>query len=392
MKFINMINHSIWVKLSLALLISLMILPLSSHAFFGSKIENFSADQVVISPDGKVMSTSKLYFTKDAYRIDGLPMAGPGGMARNLTILGFKKQNKQYIYNHDKKLFFESPLDENGMLEKMKSSDNIDSEKILGKEKVSGYKCVKKEVTRTMTMMGTKITTTQIEWQNDKFEFPLRIQQEAGYMTEFRNIDKGKASKKLFQRPVGYKKVTNMMAVMGMDIAAMVRQERALDDKDEQEAAPQANIENMNAEDMMAKIQQAMGEDADPEQMNKMQQIMAQAMNQAKQINMNKGAAEGLWQIIPKRPGDEVGSEIKSPNIYTVTMGSNASLQQVFTFYQQKLKSKGWQDGGTFIQDGMGTCTMMKGQQMLTIAWADNPGMEGNYKLFYNLKLRGPNI
>ena len=29
---------------------------------------------------------------------------------------------------------------------------------------------------------------------------------------------------------------------------------------------------------------------------------------------------------------------------------------------------------------------------MLTISWVDNPGMEGNYKYFYNLKLTGPNI
>jgi len=205
-------------------------------------------------------------------------------MTQNLTILGFKKQNKQYIYNHDKKLFFESQMDEDGMLEKMKSYENVDSEKVLGKEKVSGYKCVKKEMTRTMTMMGRKITTTQIEWWNDKFEFPLRIKQENGHMTEFRNIDKGKPSKKLFRRPVGYKRVNNMMAAMGMGFAAMAGQDRASDDKDEQEAASQPNIKNMNAEEMTAKIQQAMGKNTDPEQMARMQRI-ARAMNQAKQTN-----------------------------------------------------------------------------------------------------------
>ena len=391
MKSANKIHRDTWVKLFLAVLCCFMISPSFSHALFGGKIESFSADQVMISPDGKVMGTSKLYITPDAYRMDGLPTGSQGGMTQNLTVLGFKKQNKQYIYNHDKKLFFESPLDENDMLEKMKSSENVGSEKILGKEKISGYKCVKKEMTRTMTMMGRKITTTQIEWWNDKFEFPLRIKQENGHMTEFRNIDKGKPSKKLFRRPVGYKRVNNMMAAMGMGFAAMAGQDRASDDKDEQEAASQPNIKNMNAEEMTAKIQQAMGKNADPEQMARMQRI-ARAMNQAKQTNMNEGAAEGLWKIIPKRPGDKAGPEIKSQNVYTVTMGSNASLQQVFTFYQQKLKPKGWQDGGMYIQDGMGTCSMMKGQTMLTIAWADNPGMEGNYKLFYNLKLSGPDI
>ena len=45
-----------------------------------------------------------------------------------------------------------------------------------------------------------------------------------------------------------------------------------------------------------------------------------------------------------------------------------------------------------FIQDGMGTFTMIKGETRLVIAWADNPGMKDNYELFYNLKLSGPDI
>ncbi len=390
MAYVNTTHRDTWIKLFWVVLFCFMISPASSHALFDGKIENFSADQVMISPNGKVMSTSKLYITKDAFRMDGLPMGGQGGVTRNLSILGFKKQDKQYIYNHDKKLFFESQLDKDGMFKKLKSYENVDSEKILGKEKVSGYKCVKKEVTTTMTMMGKKITTTQILWQSDKFEFPLRIQMENGQIMEFRNIDKGKPSKKLFRRPTGYKKVDNMMTVMGMDFGAMVREKRETRNKSRKPV--KQNINDANEEEMRAAIKQAMGKDADPEQVARMQETMTRAMDQARKIDMEKGAADGLWKIIPKRPGDKVGSEIKSPNTYTVTMGSNASLKQVFTFYKQKLKTKGWKDGGMFIQDGMGTFAMTKGEQRLMIAWADNPGMEGHYKLFYNLKLHGPDI
>ena len=390
MEFVNAIHRSTWVKLFLAVLFCFMIAPSSSHALFGGKIENFTADQVMISSDGKVMSTSKLYITPDAYRMDGLPMGGQGGFTGNLTFLGIKKQNKQYIYNHDKKLVFESQLDENDMFEKMKSKENIDSQKILGKEKVSGYKCVKKEVTRTMTMMGTKITTTQIEWQNDRFEFPLRTQMEEGSIMEFQNIKKGKPSKKLFKRPTGYKKVDNMMAAMGIDFAAMAREKRASRNK-ARKPGPQKNINDIDVEEMMASMQQAMGENADPKQREQFQQIMARAMDRVKQINMDKGAASGLWKIIPQRPGDKIGREMKIQNIYIATMGSNASLQQVCTFYQQKLKPEGWRDTGTSIQDGMGVCLMMRDEQMLTISWTENPGMEGHYKLFYNLKLSGLN-
>ncbi len=390
MKSDHTIHRFTWINFFWVALLCFMVSPSSSHGLFGGKIESFSADQVVISSDGKVISTTKLYITPDAYRMDGLPMGGQGGVTRNLSILGFKKLNKQYIYNHDKKLFFESQLDEEDMLKKLKSYENVDSEKVLGKEKVSGYKCVKKEVTTTMTMMGMKHTSTEILWQSDKFEFPLRIQMEEGQIMEFRNIDTGKPSKKLFRRPTGYKKVNNMMAVMGIDFAAMAREEAKSDDEDQQ-AAPE-DISDVDVEEMMATMKQAMGENADPEQMAQMQQFMAQAMNQAKQINMDKGAANGLWKIIPKRPGDKIGSEMKSPNVYTVTMGTNASLKQVVTFYKQRLKPKGWKDGGMYIQDGQGTFSMMKGQQRLIIASADNPGMEGTYKLFYNLMLTGPDI
>ena len=370
----------------------MIVLPPLSHALWEGEIKSFSADQVIISSDGKVMSTSKLYITPDAYRMDGLPTGGQGDVTRNLTFLGFKKLKRKYVYNHDKKLFFESQLDEDYILKNLRSYEhkNVDSEKVLGEEKVSGYKCVKKEVTTTMTIMGLKITNTQILWQSDKFEFPLRIRMEKGQIMEFRNIDTGKPSKKLFKRPAGYKKVNNMMTVMGIDFAAMAREKAKSDDKDHKQA--QKNINDINVEEMMATMKQAMGENADPEQLAKIQQIMSQAMNLAKQINMEKGAANGLWKIIPERPGDKVGTEIKSPNVYTVTMGTNASLKQVFTFYKQKLQPKGWKDGGMFIQNGQGTFSMTKGQQRLMIAWADNPGMEGNYKLFYNIKLNGPDI
>lgn len=97
MEFVNTIHRSTWTKIFWVTLLCFMVAPSLSHALFGGKIESFSADQVMISPDGKVMSTSKLYITPDVYRMDGLPMGGQGGMTQNLTILGFKKQNKQYF-------------------------------------------------------------------------------------------------------------------------------------------------------------------------------------------------------------------------------------------------------------------------------------------------------
>ncbi len=391
MKFANSVHRVTWLKYFFTLLLCFTVLPSLSHAFFGGKIEEFSADQVMISPDGKVESTSKLYVTKDAYRMDGLPMGGPGEVTPNLTAMGFNKLNKQYIYNHDKKLFFETQLDEEDMMAKLKSYQDVDSEKILGKEKVSGYKCVKKEVITTTTIMGIKNRSKEILWQSKRFEFPLRIQMEDGQIMEFRNFDEGKPAKKLFKQPAGYQKVANIMAVMGMDFGSMVAERRASRDEKRQASPPQ-NLEDINVEEMMSGLQQAMGENADPEQMSQLQQIMAQAMSGIKQTSTAKGAATELWQIIPQRTGDKIGNEMKSPSSYSVTMGSNDSLKQVFNFYQQKLKTQGWRDGGMFVQDERGHFSMTKGQQKLMITWTDNPGMRGNYKTFYNLRLSDPNI
>ena len=225
MKYDHTIHSSKWIKFLWVAFFCFMISPSSSHAFSWGEIKSFSADQVVISPGGKVMSTTKIYGTPDAYRMDGMPVGGQG-VSRNLTFLGFKKQNIQYIYNHDKKIFFESQLDEDDILRGSKLYKNADSERILGNEKVSGYKCVKKEVTTTMTMMGIKNTSTVILWQSDKFEFPLRIQQEDGHIVEFRNINTGEPSKKIFHRPTGYSRVNNMMEVMGIDFGSHGRRGR----------------------------------------------------------------------------------------------------------------------------------------------------------------------
>lgn len=389
----NRIIHSgKWIKFLGVAFFCFMLFPSSSQAFFWGKINSFSANQVVLSPDGKVMSTTKLYCTPDAYRMDGMPMGGKeGGKIPNLTFLGFQKLDKQYIYNHDIKVYFESQLDENDILRAAKAYKNPDSEQILGNEKVSGYECVKKEVTSTMTVMGTNITNTIILWKSDKFEMPLRTQDENGRIVEIRNIDTSEPSKKLFRRLPGYKKVDNMMAAMGMDFAAMIKQEVAEDDDDEEEQekleANSQNIEDFNIEGVRETLQEVLGADASPEEMARFEQMMGHMENQLKQTSMKEGAAQGLWAIVPKRPGDKIGQEIKTSGAYQAIMGTTASLQEVFTFYEKELVPQGWNDHGMYIQDGMGAFTLMTEEHMLVISYAENPGMEGNYKFFYNVKL-----
>lgn len=383
-------SHKLLLYLAAILLTGVMANPFPASAFFGGKVKNFSADQVTIFPDGKKMGSARLYVTPDAFRMDGMPGGGGQMGAKNITFLGFPKQDKQYIYNHDQKLFFESRLDQEEVLQDLKSYQNAESVEVLGKEKVSGYICEKKRVTTTMTVMGMQSTTTQIIWQSDRFDFPLRVQEEDGQIMEFRNIQTGKPDKKLFRRPAGYKQVNSMMAAMGMDFSAMAK-ERSKQRRQDRRADPKAP-DQANIEDMMKNMEQMMGPNADPEQMAQMKQVMSQAMNRARQTKEGKGAADGLWKIIPQRRGDRIGHEMKTVNLYNVVLGTRDSLQEVFDFYRKQLQPKGWQDAGMFLQDGKGTFSMMKGQQMMTIAWADNPGMDGNYSVYYNVQLSGPDI
>lgn len=386
MKFMKKILTLVTWSLFPAIALVVLFFVSPSFALFGKKIESFSADYVTIAPNGKIQSTSKYYITPDAQRIDGMPGMDRGGMAEmNLSILVLKKQDKQYMYNHDKKLVFESPVDEENMQGLMKDLNNAKSEKVLGKEKVSGYKCVKKEVVTSMNIMGMTHTDTNIIWQSDRFDMPLRVKDERGEILEMRNIKTGKPPSKIFKPLTGYNKVTNMMALMGVDFGAMMAEEDAAQDVKEEEKEVDVNA-------MMNHLQKSIGDKMSPEDKEMMMGIMGQVMGQAAgQTPEGGSASEQLWQVIPRHGNDQVGYEMKIHNNYDVVLGTNSTLQQVFGFYIKELTSLGWQDRGAAYRTSQSkTMHLMKGDVMLQIALAEKPsGMKGDYKVYYNLHYTG---
>lgn len=353
--------------------------------FSGGKIKNYSAEMVMISPDGKTISTSKLYITPEAYRMDGIPGMGAAGMLEgDMTILIFPQRNQEYVYNHDKKLVFVGTHDESGM-KAMQRFDHPISERVLGKEKVSGYACTKKEVTTSNAWMGMDGTSTDIIWQSDQFDMPLRILNDEGYRTELRRIVAKKPDSKLFRPLTGYRKVDNLMAVMGMDFANMVQK------MDDPKAPPAREMGDVDLEEVMARLEKIMGaEGADPEQMEVMRQIMSQAMEIGRQTDAKTGAVDPMWQIIPRRPGDVTGIELKTPDMYQATLGTQDSLEEVCRDYETRLNGQGWQNSGSHIQDGQGFLNMTRGERILTISSAADPGMEGEFRSYYHLKLYDP--
>lgn len=366
------------------LMLCLMAAP-PAFALFSGKVDSFAADMVEIAPNGKMVNTSKIYMTPDAMRIDGMPGGGVKGMPEmNISMLVLKKQDKQYFYNHDKKLVFESPIDEEMTKAGYKAMDNIESEKVLGKEKVSGYTCAKKEVVTNMNVMGNSMKNKLIVWENDNFDMPLRTMDEDGAVQEMRNIKTGKPSKKIFRPLAGYKRVNNMMAVMGMNFGAMMAED---EDEGQRNPAPdnQGNQEG-DTQALMAHLQQSMGENMSPDEKEQMMQIMAQVMGQADQKNLGQGASLDLWKIIPRRGSDKVGYEMKVQNTIDVILGTNSTLQQVFDFYGKKLSAKGWQNQSTYIEGGQGMMSLQKNNETIMFAWAEKPvDMKENFKVYYNV-------
>jgi hypothetical protein len=355
----------------------------SSPCFCGEKITSFSGDWVFMAPDGNVSGTSKLYVIPEGYRIDGMPWGGQHGMPRDLTIIGLKDKNRQYIYNHEKKLVYESELDEQEMMDLLKSYEHVDSEKVLGKENVSGYGCVKKKVTTTITTMGMKHSITQTIWLSERFEMPLRVQGEEGEIAELQNINTGKPPAKSFKPLVGYTRVDNMMAVYGMDFSGMYNEQH---EEPEKEPAQ----EDADPKEMMAALEQMMkGQGLDPEQMAQMREGFSHALQEAQSMDTGAGAAGGLWEVIPQRSGDQVGSELKTGDIYMVVLGSQSSFEDVCQDYEKLLTSRNWQKGGGYIQGGNGFLMMIKEGLQLMVSSADDPGLDGDFKTFYSLELIG---
>ena len=188
---------------------------LSAHALLGDKINEYTADQVMIDPDGKVEHKGKIYLTPDKIRMDGISPKGEG----SLILIFRRDKNIGWTLNPEKKLYMERPLNEKEMEQSTKKFRNSRNEKVLGTENVNGFKCTKKEVKTTVGYMGFKKTVKTIVWVSNRLDMPIRTKSADGSMTELRKIKEGTPASKYFEIPKGYNKVANMMELMVMDMS-----------------------------------------------------------------------------------------------------------------------------------------------------------------------------
>lgn len=184
-----------------------VVMFLSAGSVSAAKIKKFSAEQMSLAPDGKIVNSGKMYVTPDTVRME---MRSPDGKGAMVMIM--RRDIKLYwMLNPSGKTYFERPLKEEEWEQMAKGMIKSKTEKDLGTETINGFKCLKKEVETVVEFMGFKKKGRSTVWISKKLDMPIRTRTEDGHVTELRNIKEGGQPKQLFEVPGGYTKVGNMM-------------------------------------------------------------------------------------------------------------------------------------------------------------------------------------
>ena len=166
----------------------------------------------------------------DKMRMDSISPKGEG----SIVMIFRRDKNIGWTLNPEKKLYMEKPFNEKEMEQASKKFIDSRNEKVLGTESVNGFKCTKKEIETTVDFMGFKRTTKTIVWISTKLDMPIRTKSQDGSMTELRNIKEGSPASKYFEIPKEYKKVSNMMELMGMDMSGQEEKPSKADGEDKE--------------------------------------------------------------------------------------------------------------------------------------------------------------
>jgi hypothetical protein len=192
--------------------IHLIILFGFAVSCFGGKIEEFSADQVIIDPSGNTEQAGKLYVATDKVRMERPSFTGQGSM-----VMIFRKDLKMLrIIMPEAKAYVENPLNEADLQKALQQLPAGMKEEDLGRETINGFDCKKKRFEGSMEVsQGRRQTFHSIVWISDQIDFPIRAQGEDGHITELRNIKTGPQPEDLFEVPSGYSKAANLFGTMG---------------------------------------------------------------------------------------------------------------------------------------------------------------------------------
>jgi hypothetical protein len=352
--------------------------------------QGFTADMIVTLSSGQVMLEGKIFVTPEATRMDWKQGTS------NLSSIRIEQENREYLYNHYKKVYYEMDLNEDEEVSNfLKSINDYEEVEVLGKECVNGLNCTKKKVRSSFEAMGMNITNELIIWQADGIDFPIRAEGEEGTVTELKNVSKKTPASKLFQPIEGYTRVNNMMEVMGFggmgfDMGESDFSEKRSGDghgsdmKDLNQAGyddKEIDLDHIyeNATSMLKSVF------TDPEEYKEMKKMLAVAMGEAKKMDFSEGSAEMMWSVIPQRKGDTVEDEFNVKDAYGAQIITNSTMEDVCSFYEKALKPKGWKVEYNAVFDGEGLFRLQNNEYSLTISSGD---IENNKRLKnYTLQL-----
>lgn len=230
-----------WMFAVLLMVISLYAASLAA----AGKVKDFSAEQVYTDSAGKERNAGKIYFTSEKMRMEGLGMGAPSSEKQNdMVVVVRKDRGVHWMINNTKKAYFERGIDE----KEMESLSGLVKEadvKVLGTEKIQGYKCTKRQVTTHVEIMGFKKKSQSVQWMSEDFPMPLRIQNEDGSTTELKNIKEGRQPGSLFELPSGYSQVSNIFELMDDSSLETPRRKTRQQDSDSNEEGKSSISESL---------------------------------------------------------------------------------------------------------------------------------------------------
>lgn len=177
----------------------------------GSKLTEYSADQVTKNAKGAVISSSKVYVAPHKMRVEQM---GVDRKSKSIVIIRLD-QKLMRILMTEQNTYMETALNEAALQKTLKSIPIDAEEEVLGTETVNGYACTKKRVETKVRGPFGMIRSSSTVWVSDQMDLPLRTQQKNGETTELTNIQPGRQPAELFEVPSGYEKMPNPLEALG---------------------------------------------------------------------------------------------------------------------------------------------------------------------------------
>ncbi len=194
-------------RLPAAALALLVLLALAiSAAAAPAALTSFTARKVVLDSSGKVLIEEKIAMAGEKIRAESL---------RGDMVMIFRHDlGLLWVLAPEKKIYVAIPLDQRTWDRETRGTTEGERVRVLGREKVNGFSCTRKEVTGTRTAMGRAAGRTI--WSSDRLPMILRSRTGQGVTTELRDIRGSEPAKDLFELPRGYRKVGDNMGLFLM--------------------------------------------------------------------------------------------------------------------------------------------------------------------------------